>query len=636
MGKFLLLLISIAMLFAMEMNATTTIVTGTGDSGPGTLRQAIIDAQSGDTLLLSPLDTIKITSGQMHVDKNLTIMGAGVQSVVVSGTETSKLFLFNTDNVVGSIQNLRLIDGVGSRGAAIYVAKGSVSVSDCYFENNVANVLSQGSDGGGAISVYGTGSLTVDKCSFVGNKSIHNYNATSSVSLGGAIYSRATSKVIVITNSTFEANYASCHAKAFGGGVALEYPGAGSKIENCTFYSNQLNSTLPRETGGAGLYVYYLSGSVEIQNNTVVNNELLTNSITGAGVCIKNPGSGLVFTNNLLADNILPGGATATERTDFYADALLTSNGYNLIETTPDAAQYASVASDVIGVDPGLGAIANYGGTTETVSFDCSSAAYSAGNPAFAGDLAQNEVMRETSPDIGAYAVHDQPDISFSLNHVNCYGGANGSASIAGGGGKKVTHTWFPGAVEQNDAYFLTSGSYYVESSTTAGCLVVDTFEITQPDSITITGVTTGDGGFSDGEIDITVSGGTAGYTYLWSPNGEVTDDITGLVAGNYSVTVTDANSCTNDKSFNVDLITSIEQFSNSNLFKLFPNPAVSKFSVESSLDVENIQLFNSNGELVKASNNLSFDLSDVSEGIYLVQVTTSNGIVRSERLIVR
>ena len=49
--------------------------------------------------------------------------------------------------------------------------------------------------------------------------------------------------------------------------------------------------------------------------------------------------------------------------------------------------------------------------------------------------------------------------------------------------------------------------------------------------------------GFCDGEIDLSVSGGTSPYSYLWS-NGETTQDIDSLIAGSYSVVVTDTNNC--------------------------------------------------------------------------------------------
>lgn len=55
----------------------------------------------------------------------------------------------------------------------------------------------------------------------------------------------------------------------------------------------------------------------------------------------------------------------------------------------------------------------------------------------------------------------------------------------------------------------------------------------------------------NNGSIDITVIGGTAPFTYLWS-NGATTQDITGLASGAYTVTVYDANDCSTSFLFNL------------------------------------------------------------------------------------
>ena len=78
---------------------------------------------------------------------------------------------------------------------------------------------------------------------------------------------------------------------------------------------------------------------------------------------------------------------------------------------------------------------------------------------------------------------------------------------------------------------------------------------ITSPDSLTISLITTNAcSGFNNGAIDLEVSGGTPGYTYLWN-TGLVDEDLTDLAAGTYSVTVTDTNSCTSEQATSVNSV---------------------------------------------------------------------------------
>ena len=81
----------------------------------------------------------------------------------------------------------------------------------------------------------------------------------------------------------------------------------------------------------------------------------------------------------------------------------------------------------------------------------------------------------------------------------------------------------------------------------TNGCMATDSVLISVPDSITLI-INSIDAicGLSNGEVSVSVSGGTGAYTFLWDdPGSSVTDTITGLPAATYNVTVTDANGCT-------------------------------------------------------------------------------------------
>jgi hypothetical protein len=129
---------------------------------------------------------------------------------------------------------------------------------------------------------------------------------------------------------------------------------------------------------------------------------------------------------------------------------------------------------------------------------------------------------------------------------VNCFGGADGDIDLTvSGGSPAYTYLWSNGTTTQ-DLTNVVAGTYIVTVTDTHNCTATASATITQPTDITLGTVVTDvlcNGG-NDGDIDLTVSGGSPAYTYLWS-NGETTQDLTNVVAGTYTVTVTDSHNCT-------------------------------------------------------------------------------------------
>ena len=133
-----------------------------------------------------------------------------------------------------------------------------------------------------------------------------------------------------------------------------------------------------------------------------------------------------------------------------------------------------------------------------------------------------------------------------SATDVSCNGGNDGSVDLSvSGGTAPYSYSWSNGATSQ-DISGLTAGSYTATVTDANGCSANEVASVNEPSalSLSISGTDESAPSAGDGAADLTVGGGTAPYSYLWS-NGATTEDISGLNGGTYSVTVTDANGCT-------------------------------------------------------------------------------------------
>jgi len=140
-----------------------------------------------------------------------------------------------------------------------------------------------------------------------------------------------------------------------------------------------------------------------------------------------------------------------------------------------------------------------------------------------------------------------------AITNVSCFGGNNGTATMNHtGGGTNLTYSWSNGQTTQT-ATNLAAGTYTCYLSDGI-CTQSASFTITQPNAITpnttVTNVSCFGG--NNGTATANVTGGTGAYTYQWSPSGGTTATATGLTAGNYTCTITDANNCTSSVSANI------------------------------------------------------------------------------------
>ena len=146
--------------------------------------------------------------------------------------------------------------------------------------------------------------------------------------------------------------------------------------------------------------------------------------------------------------------------------------------------------------------------------------------------------------------LNDPPQLNCSItinNHVSCFGGNDGKLTASANGGTPgYTYAWDNGA---NTAMIsnLTAGTYAVTVTDSEGCTCVSSATITEPPALNCSVVVDNEiscAGGSDGKLTAMVSGGTPGYTFMWS-NGVNTAMNANLPAGTYTVTITDANGCT-------------------------------------------------------------------------------------------
>ena len=138
--------------------------------------------------------------------------------------------------------------------------------------------------------------------------------------------------------------------------------------------------------------------------------------------------------------------------------------------------------------------------------------------------------------------------IASTIINATCSGGNNGSISVTPTGGRGTyTYLWQPGNQTTSSINSQPAGTYTITVTDSKTCQITSTYSITQPSAIVISLTQTNVSCFggSNGTITASPAGGTAPYTYLWAPGGATTASRSGLTAGTYSVSITDALGCT-------------------------------------------------------------------------------------------
>ncbi|NVK65384.1 MAG: T9SS type A sorting domain-containing protein [Flavobacteriales bacterium] len=224
----------------------------------------------------------------------------------------------------------------------------------------------------------------------------------------------------------------------------------------------------------------------------------------------------------------------------------------------------------------------------------------------------------------------------YSTVEPTCAENSDGSFTVSFLTGNASGATYDIGNGPQGTGLFtgLSSGTYSVTVVDGDQCASNVNVVLNGPSPLTGTStVTNATSAGNDGAINITVAGGTPNYTFAWTaPNGFTasTEDLTGLSAGTYSVTITDANGCaTTLNSITVDITSSIEEL-NAPQFIIYPNPSNGMVNIEMIspiVDETTVRVMDISGRIVYDSTlegeSFNVDLSSAADGTYFLNVRT-------------
>jgi uncharacterized repeat protein (TIGR01451 family) len=277
------------------LHAATFTVTNTNDSGAGSLRQAILDANAAPgpdivDFASGVTGTITLTTGELLITGDLTITGPGAGQLTISGGGASRVFSVDP-GVTVTISALTVANGSECCGGGIFNG-GTLTVSNSTVSGNTAA-------GGGGI--HNTGTLTISNSTVSGNA------AAGIISVGGGILND--SGTLTISSSTISSNTADFGAGIFNDGTltvsSSTLSSNSAEVDGGGIYNNSGTVTVSASTfsanttGCCGGGIFNNSGAVTVSSST-----FSSNTVSSAGGGINNFGGGtLAVTSSTFSGN---------------------------------------------------------------------------------------------------------------------------------------------------------------------------------------------------------------------------------------------------------------------------------------------------------------------------------------------
>jgi hypothetical protein len=257
------------------------------------------------------------------------------------------------------------------------------------------------------------------------------------------------------------------------------------------------------------------------------------------------PGSGQGTAN---ATNLSPGTYTVTGTT---TNGCATSGTVTI--TQPNALTAALVSSSNLtcnAVCTGAATVTASGGTGSYIySWSPSGQTTAIVNSLCAGTYTCTVLDANNCPATQNVTITQPTSISANPSQVDesCYQGSNGGAMVSASGGTPgYTYLWSPSGGTGISINSVVAGTYSCTIKDASGCMVVQSFTITQPSTalaVAVAGVNATCNG-CDGSASASVTGGTLPYTYSWTGTALATPTISALCPGIYSCSLTDAGGC--------------------------------------------------------------------------------------------
>jgi hypothetical protein len=349
----------------------TFIVNTTGDPGPiGTLslRQAVDAAAAGDTVQFDPSlsgSTITLSTGQIYVSHEMSIVGPGMDRLTISGAGSSRIFYLYcvAPNSVVSISSLSLTNGNAATGGALtsydcYTVLSGVRATASHatwggcitfnggkITNSIVSGCSASSAGGGIRVTYGFANTTIEQSTISSNNAV--------LGGGGVFLDNASetnfTRLTTISQSTINNN----HATATSG---IPYGGGGIAVRHSIFnllYSTVAQNNSHMDGGGISFADSYSANYSKVSRATVAHNSAYKTGGNG----LHTVGGNLLVSYSIIADNFNIYGLTDLSGTFTVHRSLIQST----------AGATITGYQSLFGADPDLAKLDDYGGPTATM-----------------------------------------------------------------------------------------------------------------------------------------------------------------------------------------------------------------------------------------------------------------------------